>query len=66
LSALVVLFWFGLFHLLNFGLQSVLPADSLNGSVFYGPTWISLLLMALYLLTKVLLPSGDTVGNQSR
>jgi hypothetical protein len=43
-----ILFWFILFQVFNFGLQSFFPPDFLNGSIFYLPTWASLLLMALY------------------
>lgn len=43
-----VLAWFAAYHLLNSGLQSALPRDFLNGSVFYLPTWASLLLMGFY------------------
>ena len=43
-----VLFWFVTYQVFNFGLQALFPPDFLNGSIFYLPTWASLLLMALY------------------
>ena len=48
LGPLGVTFWFALYQSFNFGLQAALPADFLNGSIFYLPTWISLLAIALY------------------
>lgn len=43
-----VLMWFTLYQVTNHGLQAALPRDLLNGSVFYLPTWASLVLMALF------------------
>jgi hypothetical protein len=43
-----VFFWFALFHSLNYMVQSTLPAHLFNGSIFYLPTWLALLLMTLY------------------
>jgi hypothetical protein len=43
-----VLGGFVLFHLFNTGLQMLLPADTLNGSIFYLPTLVALLMMGLY------------------
>jgi hypothetical protein len=37
-----------LFQLLTFAVQAGLPADFLNGSVFYLPAWVVLLLMGWY------------------
>lgn len=48
LSLVGVMGWFVLYHGWNTGLQMALPADLLNGSVFYLPTWVALLLMAGY------------------
>jgi hypothetical protein len=48
LKPIGVLFWFGFYQVLNFGLQSLFPPDFLNGSIFYLPTWATLLVMALY------------------
>ena len=45
---LPVLGGFVLFHLFNTGLQMLLPADTLNGSIFYLPTLVALLMMGLY------------------
>lgn len=39
---------FIVYQLCNYAVQASLPADFLNGSVFYLPTWIALLLMAGY------------------
>jgi hypothetical protein len=48
LAWLGVLAWFTLYHAVNVGLQSTVPADFLNGSVFYLPTWASLWIMVGY------------------
>ncbi|MGF1547421.1 MAG: ceramidase domain-containing protein [Thiotrichales bacterium] len=44
----VMTVWVG-FHLLNAAVQVTLPAELGNGSGFYLPTWLTLLLLALYL-----------------
>lgn len=49
LGGIATVAWFLLYHLANRAIQTALPADFLNGSVFYLPTWISLALMASYL-----------------
>ena len=36
------------FHGANAGVQAALPAETLNGSVFYLPTWLALALMAFH------------------
>ena len=46
-----VAFWFLLYQTVNFTLQAALPADLLNGSIFYLPTWVSLLIITLYCKT---------------
>ncbi len=38
-----------LYHAVNQGVQAALPPDFLNGSVFYLPTWLALLLMTTWL-----------------
>lgn len=48
LNALQILGWFVLYHLFNSGLQSFLPADTLNGSIFYLPTLMVLILIGIY------------------
>jgi len=48
LQPVAVLAWVLSYQAVNAGLQSVLPADFLNGSVFYLPTWGSLWLMVWY------------------
>lgn len=42
----VAVLWLA-FEAVNFGLPAVLPADLLNGSVFYLPTWAALGLLAV-------------------
>lgn len=48
LNIVWVLFWFALYHVFNSGLQAYLPADTLNGSIFYLPTLLVLILIGLY------------------
>lgn len=38
------------FYGLNFLVSSVFPANAFNGSVFYAPAWLTLILMSNYLL----------------
>lgn len=40
--------WFVLFHALNYAVMTLLPADFLNGSVFYLPTWAALWVIAAF------------------
>lgn len=42
------------FHGANAGVQAALPADFLNGSVFYLPAWLALVLMACH--ARILAP----------
>jgi hypothetical protein len=44
--------WFALFQLANRGLQGQFPADFLNGSIFYLPTWATLLIMTALLAAR--------------
>jgi hypothetical protein len=44
--------WFVLFHALNYAVATLLPADLLNGSEFYLPTWAALWIMAAYCWTS--------------
>jgi hypothetical protein len=50
--------WFGtlaffiLFQVVNRGVQGAFPAGFLNGSIFYGPTWATLLLIAGFLAAR--------------
>lgn len=43
---------FLLYHAVNWIVQAALPADFLNGSVFYLPTWAAVALMALWLALR--------------
>ncbi len=43
---------FLLYHAVNSGVQAALPADTLNGSIFYLPTWTCLALMTGYLALR--------------
>lgn len=52
LRPLPTLALFLLYHAVNWGVQSALPADFLNGSVFYLPTWLALALMTTWLAYK--------------
>jgi Ceramidase len=49
LGPLPALGLFLVYHAFNSGMQAALPADTLNGSIFYLPTWIALVLMTGYL-----------------
>ena len=40
------------YNVINIGLQAALPADLLNGSVFYLPTWIALAAICAYTYTR--------------
>jgi hypothetical protein len=42
LCTIAILSIFIFYHVVNFAIQSALPADFLNGSIFYLPTWIFL------------------------
>lgn len=42
---------FGLFQLLNFTVSNAFPSDFLNGSIFYAPAWLTLIIMGIYLYT---------------
>ena len=44
--------WFALFQLANRGVKGQFPPDFLNGSVFYLPTWATLLIMSGLLTTR--------------
>ena len=44
--------FFALFHLLNRGVGGAFPRDFLNGSIFYGPTWATLLVMTALLAAR--------------
>jgi len=48
LNGFAVVGWFVLYHIANFSLQSTLPADFWNGSVFYLPTLLALYVISLY------------------
>ncbi len=52
LGLLPTLSLFLLYHGVNWATQAVLPPDFLNGSVFYLPTWMALLLMTFWLAHK--------------
>lgn len=41
--------YFLLYHAVNWGVQASVPPDFLNGSVFYLPSWMVLVLMTLWL-----------------
>jgi hypothetical protein len=41
--------FFVLFHLLNHAVGTSFPRDFLNGSIFYGPAWATLVVMAVFL-----------------
>jgi hypothetical protein len=41
--------WFLLFHAMNFAISNTFEPDFLNGSVFYAPAWLALLMMGGYL-----------------
>lgn len=56
-----VLFWFVVYQVFNFGLQGLFPRDFLNGSIFYLPTWVSLVVMAVY-CRKTGSPSAGFMG----
>ena len=43
LSVIASISIFAAYHIVNIGVQSTLPADFLNGSIFYLPTWLFLL-----------------------
>lgn len=52
LGLLTTLSLFMLYHGVNWAVQASLPPDFLNGSVFYLPTWLALVLMTLWLAHK--------------
>lgn len=52
LGLLPTLVLFLLYHAVNSGVQAALPPDFLNGSVFYLPTWMALVLMSAWLAYK--------------
>lgn len=41
--------WFAAYHLANAGVKQALPADFLNASVYYLPSWSALVVMAAWL-----------------
>lgn len=41
--------WFAVYHLLNALVKNTLPADFMNGSVFYLPSWLALVFMSAWL-----------------
>jgi hypothetical protein len=43
---------FALFHLFNRAVESAFPRDFLNGSIFYGPAWATLLVMTAVLAAR--------------
>ena len=48
LSIYAGLLIFFVYHVVNISIQSALPADFLNGSIFYMPTWLFLLGITLF------------------
>lgn len=48
LSVVRVFLIFVVYHIVNAGLQTLLPVDFLNGSIFYLPTWLFLLGITLF------------------
>jgi hypothetical protein len=44
--------FFALFQLVNRGVKAQFPPDFLNGSIFYGPTWFTLLIMTSLLAAR--------------
>ncbi len=48
LKPLLILVMFLLYHVVNIGLQLRFPPQTLNGSMFYLPTLVTLLLMGIY------------------
>jgi hypothetical protein len=52
LGFLPALSLFLLYHAVNWGVQASLPPDFLNGSVFYLPTWMALVVMTFWLALK--------------
>lgn len=46
------LLWLAVFELFNFGVPIVLPAGLLNGSIGYLPTWLGMLILAVYGLRR--------------
>ena len=52
LGVLPTLALFLLYHAVNWGVQAVLPPAFLNGSVFYLPTWLALVLMTAWLALR--------------
>jgi hypothetical protein len=44
--------FFALFQFVNRGVGAAFPADLLNGSIFYGPTWATLLLITVFLAAR--------------
>jgi Ceramidase len=46
------LFFFALFQFVNRWVASAFPRDLLNGSIFYGPTWATLLVMTIVLAAR--------------
>ncbi len=51
---------FVLFHVVNFTVQSALPGDFLNGSVFYLPAWLGFLILSI-LAVRVRYPGGHLI-----
>ncbi|WP_455365917.1 ceramidase domain-containing protein [Kaarinaea lacus] len=43
LTAVTTLIIFSIYHIFNYSIQSTLPGNFLNGSIFYLPTWLFLL-----------------------
>jgi hypothetical protein len=43
---------FALYHVANFAIARTFPPDFLNGSVFYAPTWITLLALSAFLFVR--------------
>lgn len=44
--------WFTLFQLVNRAVKGQFPSDFLNGSIFYLPTWATLLLLTVWLAMR--------------
>jgi hypothetical protein len=52
LRCVVTLAVFALYHVANFALARSFPPDFLNGSVFYAPTWITLLALCAVMFAR--------------
>ncbi len=52
LGVSAALLWLLIYNALNIGLQLLLPPGFMNGSVFYLPTWMALLLICIITLAR--------------